>query len=588
MPGTTGVFSIIDASRLYLASVISKPGRNEVQFYPLRTSSSQNETPSIRRIELHIDAQIVDVTWLNDAEQPAASPKKSAKRKADENPAENGHAAHQNGTTPAEHKPSAQLLLAVAFDLGEVLALSPMSDAHVGRFTCAERAVGVTRSTQENHVWVLSESAKLHEVHATSGEPGKTLNLAKTDAELLHVRTTLFRPKNRPQNDTDPLLLASSTLFLVDARRARKNVVAEFAGDDKPIALVLGVASDASLALVARENSSTVEVFDLADSSQPPQKFECTSSLISGICGLGPDHFVVFTARGAEVFALSGDAQKPVGQIVTSHPDIQLENMYVGADGVVGVWYDGNQPRFVAVSENALFDGPHTVAIDARERASGDDDDEAPDITFTAVESTEIDNLPSAQLFKELSAQLTKKKVLSGAVVQLCQANDNEDNIKETVRHLSRTDQCLAMVDALFRAVSARVAEDPSRRLSLSIWLKWLLLLHGNYIARQPALGDSTRRVQQKLSESLALMAKLLALQGRLQLLKAQAELRSRVAQNDESGDDDEAEERAMDTLNDTYNTTGVEESVVYANGENDDDEFNGHVSEAVFEDGEE
>ena len=73
--------------------------------------------------------------------------------------------------------------------------------------------------------------------------------------------------------------------------------------------------------------------------------------------------------------------------------------------------------------------------------------------------------------------------------------------------------------------------------------------------------------------------------------MKSQAELRTRV--NDESGSDHEQTE--LDQLNDTFNTTNIEESVVYANGENDDfedapEEFaNGpEKAELVYENGEE
>ena len=177
----------------------------------------------------------------------------------------------------------------------------------------------------------------------------------------------------------------------------------------------------------------------------------------------------------------------------------------------------------------------------------------------------------SEELFSQLSRLLTSEKVPKKEVLRLCSSNDNEDSIKDTIRLFSQSEKCCDLVENLFEIVSKKVASDPSRKSSLSIWLKWVLLAHGGYISKQEKLETSLALLQTSLDDGMKLMPKLLALQGRLQLLKSQAELRNKIStqtQEEESEPEDEYE-----TFNETFNnTTNIEESVVYANGENDDD----------------
>lgn len=554
----SGAYSQVDASGSYLANVILKNGRNEVQTYPIshREGALVDES-MIKRHELEPEQIVSCVAWFNDV-AALVTPKKSKKRTADDSAPRNGEG---NGAL-ATHS-----LLAVALETGETFVFSPLTDAPVAQIATG-KLVSLTRARGENRFWGLSEDASLLQIHTLEGVE-KTVKFAKTDADVALVNQILYRPK-KSSSSAELMLLASTNLYMVDGSKSRKNVLAEFEAkkDAGSVAFIFPLDS---FVAVARDLSSTLSIYDLSEPSALPRILHCKGSNITRLASLSPDLLMAFTEHGAEVFSLA-DLQRtePSAFIKTDHNETQFENVIsTSANGVVGVWYDGNQPQFAKVSESTSLEGECTVPISHPSENATQENDNS-EVPF-AVEETVITNVGSEELFSQLSHLLTSEKVPKKEVLRLCSSNDNEDSIKDTIRLFSQSEKCCDLVENLFEIVSKKVASDPSRKSSLSIWLKWVLLAHGGYISKQEKLETSLALLQTSLDDGMKLMPKLLALQGRLQLLKSQAELRNKIStqtQEEESEPEDEYE-----TFNETFNnTTNIEESVVYANGENDDD----------------
>lgn len=528
----SGAYSTVDASGSFLANVILKKGRNEVQIYSISSENGpilvENST---KRHELEIDQSITAVTWFND--QPKS--KKSGKR---------NHDAESNGNGNSHATASSHL--AVVLASGEIWVFSPFSDSKINVISNVEKLVSLSSSSNDNCFWGLTETGLVVEINSIDNSTTRSFKF-KNDSDITLVHSLRHTKGNH-------LLLASSTLYLVDGAKSKKQLVTEFPSEKTTIAFVQQVADN--LILVARENSSLISLYNISE-PLAVKNFEC-SGPVTGLAAIG-DAFIALTHKGADVFETDGK----VACIKTNSSKVAFENVFKTATGVIGVWFDANQPRFARIEDfNTAID------IDYSRNEETEEKEGSPDITLAAVDSTEISNMTPNDLLSELSALLTSKKVLKKSVLKLCSSNDDEDNIKEAIRLFSYSESCSVLVDKLFEIVSVKVLSDPTKKSTLSIWLKWLLLVHGGYISRQPTLSSNLKALQTSLDEGMKMMPRLLALQGRLQLLKSQAELRSKINQPEEYSEG----ETELEAFNETFNnTTNVEESIVYANGENDD-----------------
>ncbi|GEQ68975.1 hypothetical protein JCM33374_g2645 [Metschnikowia sp. JCM 33374] len=562
----SNTYSVVDGSGRYLANVIAKRGRNEIQFYPLTGSShGPVDETQVTRHELQTDSDIADVAWINDSAVPVTPSKKSAKKRSASailaaESATSSPKTPQTPFSPQQKRPQWPKWPKWSARLAKWLLHSIVVPASV---SVPEPPISLAATTNDNSVWMLGASGSICSVNVIDGEITKSIRFGRIDPDVCVIAECKYKTKKRRNcPDTEELFVASSRLHLIDGAKCRGYQIAEFFDpeDDEetnkaPIASIVTATTDGSIIVTNRDDSSVLQLYDVADPSQNPVLLQCKSSDIHSVRTLKDEYVVAFTSKGAELFAIKDEiSTKPVACIQPRLSRVSFENLYwSNQHGVVGVWYDGNQPRFTPISEDLAFDGHYKIPISVKPTVPSDEpeEDTVADITFTAENGADvtITNIPAT--------------------------NDNEENIKSTIRQFASSEHCASLVENLFEVISARVAEDPSRKTSLSVWLRWILLAHGGHISKQKRFADNLHALQSSLEDGMDLMSKLLALQGRLQLLKAQAELRNSVANGDNAfGADVEADEqeRELDALNDTFNTTAnIEESVIYANGENDD-----------------
>ena len=240
---------------------------------------------------------------------------------------------------------------------------------------------------------------------------------------------------------------------------------------------------------------------------------------------------------------------RPLSAVVYDQDENQL----------IGVWYDLLEPRFIRIASDISFEGLVEIPIEYHERSQNAIVNGHSEIAVHIPKEVTVDNLSAQELHQTLTGLLTTEEVNSSEVIFVCSTNDNENNIKQVLKMLSTESTDLLL--RVFELISSEVAKDPSKNTPLSKWLKLLLLGYGGAIAKESLQSENLKNLQSGLNNGIKLLPHLLALQGRLQLLKSQSELRSRISTlNIETNDDIEDD-------NDN-------ESIVYANGENDENDI--------------
>ncbi|KAK9377419.1 Dip2/Utp12 family-domain-containing protein [Lipomyces chichibuensis] len=201
---------------------------------------------------------------------------------------------------------------------------------------------------------------------------------------------------------------------------------------------------------------------------------------------------------------------------------------------------------------------------------------------------------PSKPLEKDISAQQGGRTgavptigSLSTILTQALRTNDQTllesclsfadvSVIKQTIIRLDPT-----LSATLLERLAERIARTPSRASQLSVWIRWIMVAHGGYLVGLPGLVNTLTNVRSTLARNAGTLSRLLALQGRLEMLSAQIDMRKEGWKNEEEEVDSDVE----------Y-VEGNEEEVVlddagYIVGE-EEDEDEGDESESENEEEEE
>lgn len=527
-------FSTADASGQFVASVIVKKARNEVQIRVFPGENGLVSDELVQRFDLDALAKITSVSWFNDVVGPK---KKSKKRQND-----------SNGVSEKETASGPQGLLAVVLDSSEVWVLSPYSETPLHKITELKKVLAVAGSRKPGAFWAHSPGS-LIEYSISSQSISTFIKVPKSSYTCI-------------QHLESPNAVALGGLAVHLADPAKK----AFSGKISTDGIVSAFQQAALYLYVAVEGSSDVNVYDLSRNNELVGTLECAGE-VAKISKIGDSQVAIICSHTTQIYS---------GTELISTIHGSVENFFSQKSAYVAVLYDRNQPEFVVIPELQT-----DLHIQTKQKQQKTKKEASPDITLDSSRAVEIDNLPPLELYSGLSALLGSKKVLKSKVIRLCSSNDDEENIKETFRLFSQSDDREVLVKNLFSIVSTKVASDPLSKSLLSLWLKWILLTHGGYILKQELLRDNLKKLQRSFEDGMTMMLRLLALQGRLQLLKSHAEFRNQVAEAEvpesESEDESEAEDDAAES--------NVEELIVYANGENDDFDSADNVEESLGED---
>lgn len=126
------------------------------------------------------------------------------------------------------------------------------------------------------------------------------------------------------------------------------------------------------------------------------------------------------------------------------------------------------------------------------------------------------------------------------------------------------------MASTLVKKLAEKVEKNPAEAVALSSWIKWIMVTHGGYLVAMPDLAKPVSSLRFVLSSKLKDLPKLLALQGRIQMLRTQMQLRREIVAKgiNEAAAGDESESEAESE------TENVDEAALIINGEEDFDDY--------------
>ncbi|KAK9479250.1 Dip2/Utp12 family-domain-containing protein [Lipomyces japonicus] len=165
-----------------------------------------------------------------------------------------------------------------------------------------------------------------------------------------------------------------------------------------------------------------------------------------------------------------------------------------------------------------------------------------------------------------LSTVLTQSlRTNDSTILESCLSFKDDAVIRLTVQRLSGT-----LAATLLEKLAERIARTPARASQLAVWIRWVMVAHGGYLVGIPDLVKLLAGVQSTLSRHSGSLNRLLALQGRLDMLSAQIELRN-DAQRAAEDDNDELDSE-VEYVEGEDDEEIVLEDAGYIVGEEDDD----------------
>lgn len=504
----TMIASYVDYTGQYVASVITRSGRSEVQLFTVDSTSGRVSTPT--RVELSPEDTVFDAHWVDHQ----ATHKQSKRNRNDD-------------AVPTTSSGSNLVVLVAA----GVLVLTPGLDKVVSRIgTSQPHSYLASSPLQKDTVWAIGDSS-IDQIDLSEQSVVKTIKTGGTGSG-----TGLPSPNS--QKNSIPLVVPQGkNVAVIDASKSRRNVTTvDVPGDGDVRRVVLGNTT----VYIAKDDG--VHVYDL-DS----QKFGTINTETS----------TIQVIRGAddEALAVVGTTTSIYkGKKLLATIGADFSNVFSCGEHLIGVWYDANEANFeqipwnfgdegdIPMSIGTSSNGIDTSVISNTEKVTG----------LVTAAQVELENLPVDELVEKLVGFLENED--AAAIAATCASNGDAENIKAAVKRLSHNP---AQINLLFAVVSSDVAADPSSLAATATWLKWILLINGGSIGKQADQVRNLKHLEKGLNEGMKLMPHLMALQGRLQLLRSQAALRESVQRN-------------VDSEGVTHTTE--QDGLVFANGEDDDE----------------
>ena len=192
---------------------------------------------------------------------------------------------------------------------------------------------------------------------------------------------------------------------------------------------------------------------------------------------------------------------------------------------------------------------------------------------FQALEVSATPNKTASNPSKSLRTPATANKVkpfsgsLTTVLTQALKTDDSQllesclltSNSKAILPTIRRLDSTYAVT--LIEKLAERIARRPGRAATLGVWVRWTIVAHGGYLLSLPNLMMTLAGLHSILATRAGALPKLLQLQGRLDMLNAQLELRNSLRRGvGETGVDIDEEEQQL------------EEGVLYIEGKTVDD----------------
>lgn len=475
-----------------------------------------------------------------------------------------------------------------------------------------------------------------HVASIASNENKTPLLLASSSIYLIDANQPANARKSLPafaSPATQLIASATNADFVFAYSNSERNVSVISLSKEKPVALLVAQANvkkfvlsaDESVAAIITENG-TVEIFNSPLSLEGVSTSSRRKSL--AVASLTPTSSVIVT-RPPPVTS----SKKPLTTKQKAALRILVEDVVFSDSFVTLVWVEhGTVPVFEKVewknpdgtaksgdislvkavkvlqgleSKNNLnkegedvatakrYTEDHTAVKSGNDLSHLNDDDEEEASTLAerlnaleAGEKTKNVKVKDISLTKEFDAMSLKTpesftlvlaqslKTNDHALLESLLTTHNEENIKVSVKRLESS-QAVVLLERL----ADKIARSPGRAGQLMVWIKWTLIAHGGYLVSVPNLAKSLSSLHLTLSNKVGMLPRLLTLQGRVEMLRTQLQMRREITQQMNGTVTDEVEEDS-----DIDSDVDYVEDVVIVNGEEDYEEDDEEEEEAEDE----
>lgn len=469
--------------------------------------------------------------------------------------------------------------LAVGLNKGSILIYSPLTNEVISKLENPNASAinDFHYSSLTNSGWSIDLGQNVVEWDLISYKPKRQFNIQES---INRIRVIEY-------NEKPHLLLASHSVLLVDIET--QEVIKTFPGHISPIHTLLPITSNSFI--TAAEGDRYINIYPLEG---VPTVLVTQSNVIS--VSYGNNTVSAVTEDGiVEVFKdpftkapttskrKGQQSKQSNGRIELKRPNssdsLKIEHSFINDGSITITWLEqASIPYFekiqisdITETKTVLKDKP---TIQAKDHSLFGQDVAAPksynesnavvtsgdNLKFLDNKETQEDEQEDedeedgptlAEKLEALKVQqpVSKKKqgrATAGSLVvvltQALKANDHslletvlsnrDENVLKTT--VQRLDTSLAVT--LLERLAERIARQTHRQGQLNIWVKWVMAVHGGYLVNVPNLSKSLSSLHSTLSRRASTLPRLLELQGRLDVLYAQQEIRQA---NKEHGEDD-------------------------------------------------
>lgn len=154
-------------------------------------------------------------------------------------------------------------------------------------------------------------------------------------------------------------------------------------------------------------------------------------------------------------------------------------------------------------------------------------------------------------------AALLNQALVAGdkQLLETCLSERNEKTIKTSIIKLEPS-----LAAKLLERLAEKMARVQHRSAQLTVWIKWVIVVHGGYLVTVPNLLKTLASLHSTLATRVAILPRLLALQGRLELLSAQLDVRGEILESSREIEDDTEDIAEAVYTEDAYIVNGEED----------------------------
>lgn len=422
-----------------------------------------------------------------------------------------------NNTCSALKDDLGEIFFVTALNNGDILIFSPLKDEVIERIPTNYKFISITRSFSGSDIMFLTQrSRSLQEFSLTLKKGTKKLSFGVDKIRQIRPLVT--------DADTHKLILCSSKLYLMRITNGNEILVNEIKQNDenKYISSTKQLSLNKNYILVSKEGSSTIDVFDIRDlknslTIKVPSIINSIGSVVNSITST--EYIVVATDLQIQAFEFPTKGvnhPKPAFVITPSetHNNITFVNLFETDGELIVAFIENDQLNFSMIewkNKMAQF-----ISV-------------PPVLGKSSIPQRQSQLSKEKSLVENILNLLKDKNLNDEELLKNCFACEDEDTVKNVIRLLPISELDREAPVLLFEKIGKCICNHPLSPSPASIWLKWLLLFHGAHIGRTSEQNENLLVLQKKLTEGMKLLPLLYGIQGRLQLLKSQTELRNRL-----------------------------------------------------------